>query len=374
MNLKYLANIRLPTERAHGFAIMKMCEQFARLGFAVELIVPDKRDNLGSGDPFQYYRIENNFLLTRSRHLDFLGLTEKWGRLFYFLDLYSFLFALKRRRFSKTDIIYTRDFRLLSLFSADYRLCLEIHELPQRTAAFLRQAEKAQKLIALNSIIKRELVALGLPEEKIFVAGDAVDLEKFQINLTKQQAREQLSLPQDKKVVLYTGHFYKWKGVEVLAQAARILPETFFVFVGGVDPELGEFTDRYGASGNIKIIPFQPPHLMPAYLAAADVLALPNSAEENISSRYTSPLKLFEYMAANRPIVSSDLPSLRETLNEKNSVLVNPDDPTVLAEGIERILSEQELTARITTQALNDVSGQSWQQRARGICDFILAA
>ena len=61
MQIKYITNVRVPTSRAHGFAIMKMCEKFAEAGAQVELVVPDKQNNEKEKDPFVYYGLKKNF-------------------------------------------------------------------------------------------------------------------------------------------------------------------------------------------------------------------------------------------------------------------------------------------------------------------------
>jgi len=115
----------------------------------------------------------------------------------------------------------------------------------------------------------------------------------------------------------------------------------------------------------------QPP-IVPDYLFAADALLLPNSAKAKIASHYTSPLKLFEYMASRRPIVASDLPALREVLRDgENAVLVEPDDPKALAERIKTVLDDSGLAKRISEQAYSEVSQYSWEERARRIVRFV---
>ena len=89
---------------------------------------------------------------------------------------------------------------------------------------------------------------------------------------------------------------------------------------------------------------------------------------------YASPLKLFEYMASKTPIVATDLPSTGEILRDgENAVLVEPDDPKALAEGIERTLSDAELAARIGRQAREDVRQYTWGERAANIMTFVAA-
>ena len=73
---------------------------------------------------------------------------------------------------------------------------------------------------------------------------------------------------------------------------------------------------------------------MPYWLKSADVLVLPNKKGEKISERYTSPLKLFEYMASGRPMIVSDLSSLREIVSAETAMFVEPNDPQALVSGI----------------------------------------
>ena len=95
-------------------------------------------------------------------------------------------------------------------------------------------------------------------------------------------------------------------------------------------------------------------------------------AKEDISKYYTSPMKLFEYMAVGRPIVASHIPSIAEILNEENSVLVKPDDPEALARGIRFVLENNEFAEKISSQAYIDVQKYTWEARAKLISDFII--
>jgi glycosyltransferase involved in cell wall biosynthesis len=107
-----------------------------------------------------------------------------------------------------------------------------------------------------------------------------------------------------------------------------------------------------------------PPAEVQARLRDADVLLLPNPASA-ISTSFTSPLKLFEYMAAGRPIVASDLPSLREVLrDEENALLVEPGSARALVAGIQRLRNDAALGARLARQARRDVEQFTWARRA----------
>ena len=122
---------------------------------------------------------------------------------------------------------------------------------------------------------------------------------------------------------------------------------------------------------NVRVVGHRPPAEARRYLAAADVAVIPLSGATIIAREHTSPLKMFEYMAAGVPIVASDLPSLREVLrHEHNALLVPPDDNAALAAAIERLLGDHELAARLARTARNEGSGlhmESTRGQDRGL-------
>jgi glycosyltransferase involved in cell wall biosynthesis len=230
-------------------------------------------------------------------------------------------------------------------------------------------------VIAISAGLRDDLLALGVPPERLLVAPDAVDPARFSALPARQAARAALGLPPHGPIVTYTGHLYPWKGAHTLARAARHLPPDALVCIVGGTPADGAafraFLERKGLSG-VHLAGYVPPAEVPRWLAAADVLVLPNSGTEAISARYTSPLKLFEYMAAGRPIVASDLPSLREVLADgQNAVLVPPDDAPALAGAIRSLLADPARAARLAAQGRADVAGRTWDARARAIAGFV---
>ena len=100
---------------------------------------------------------------------------------------------------------------------------------------------------------------------------------------------------------------------------------------------------------------------------AADVLVLPNKPMSRLSTHHTSPLKLFEYMAARRPIVASDLPSIREIVDDDSAVLVPACDPQELAGGLTRALNGGPEMAKLVAQARRKVARYSWDERAKHV-------
>ena len=117
-----------------------------------------------------------------------------------------------------------------------------------------------------------------------------------------------------------------------------------------------------------------PPTRVPLYLAAADLGVVPNRSKPAISARYTSPLKVFEAMATGLPLVASEVPSLRELLEDgRDALLVPPDDPGALAEGIARLAGDAALRERLGTSLSARAARHTWDARAARILDWMEA-
>ena len=132
----------------------------------------------------------------------------------------------------------------------------------------------------------------------------------------------------------------------MLLHALARLPHARGLIIGGhpAEPDLARtksVADGLGIAERVAFTGLVEPARVAELLSQADVLVLPNPASA-ISTRYTSPLKLFEYMAAARPIVSSDL----------------------LASAIDRLLHDSELAVRLARAAFDNVLHYSWQRRA----------
>ena len=361
MKIIYIANARIPTERAHGIQIMKMCEAFADAGADVELVLP-RRFNFIKSDPFEYYGIKKNFKTTKLPSLDLV----KFGKIGFLIQSLSFACAaFWYVLLKKADVIYSRD--ELPLFFLSFFKKNIIWETHTAKKNFLvkRALDKCKAVIAITRGLKDFYAKeYDFNLNKVWTAPDGVDIGKFKIGGEKAEIRKELELPQNKKIALYTGHLYLWKGADTLIESAKFLGENILIcLTGGTDADILKVKKQISGNKNI-IIAGNKPHLeIPYWQKSADVLVLPNTAKEDISKYYTSPMKLFEYMASGTPIIASDLPSIREILNESNAVLVEPDNPEALADGIEKILNGKELADKISKRALADVQNYTWRKR-----------
>lgn len=368
MKIFYFANMRLPTEKAHGVQIMKMCEGLARAGGEVELIVPT-RINPQSGDPFAFYRVERNFKLRKLWCVDFLALPFLKALGFWLQGIGFLKVAALFSIFRKFDVCYTRDVILAAFLPRrGAKLVYEVHSMPESGLSLHKRAwARAGLIVVISEGLLRALMAQGVAADKILLARDAVDLAQFQIQKSKEECRVVLHLPQDKKLVVYTGHLYKWKGADALAMAAAYLPTSVAVYlVGGTSEDIKSFKQKYQFP-NLHIVGWQEQAMIPLWLHAADILVLPNSAAEKIGAEYTSPLKLFEYMASGTPIAASDVPALREVLTEKEAIFFKPDDERSLADAITRGLHNEVFANGLAVAALDKVREYTWDKRAKVI-------
>ena len=372
MKITFIANARIPTEKAHGYQIMKVCEELCHAGSQVRLIVP-KRRNAISSDPFEYYGIKTRFSIERTSSFDALGLERVLGaRLSFILQKVAFLFALLRIKIGKDEVIYTRDPEIAWLYARKgYRVVYNAHRFPEnRTELFMKLIRRVEKVVCNSKGTADEFIKRGFP--KVLALRNGVDPEEFSsVTESKPELRRKLFLPQG-RLALYTGHLYEWKGVDTIIEAARLLGDVSFVAVGGTKEDVEKYQKLVESRGisNLRFIGHKEKAEIPAYLKSADVLLLPNVPSTKESRFYTSPIKMFEYMASGNPIVASDLPSLREVLNERNAILVPPGNAAALAEGISEALDPM-LGRTLGEAAQKDVLEYSWAAHAKKLLDFI---
>jgi len=345
-----------------------MCEAFALSGLEVELVLP-WRFNKIKEDVFDYYGVRKNFKIKKIFSLDLIFLNIP--RICFWLQsltfsISAFFYLLSK----KTDIFYSRDsFSLYFLSFFKKNLVCEVHAVPNSFFLHKRVFKKSRAIVVITEKIKEELVKKRISENKVLVAPDGVNLDDFNIKVSKAEAKKKLNLPMDKKIVIYAGLFDKWKGYLTLLKASKFFEkEIKLVMIGGTEKQVEKLKKEYP---NVIFLGYLPYTDLPINQKAADILVIPNSGKTSISKYYTSPLKLFSYMASYRPIVASDLPSLREVLNENNAFLVRPDSPKDLFQGIKRVLKNTDFSAKISAQAYQDVQFYSWINRVKKIVQHV---
>jgi len=374
MNLVYIVNARIPTEKAHGIQIFKTCEQLAKLSH-LELWIP-KRKNFIKEDPFIFYDVERNFLIKRFWCFNFIFLAKRFDRLAFYLQSLSFLLVLLFKKLSKKTIIYTRSPEIAFIFSLKgYQVYFEAHEWSGRSRLFKFFLRRSKGIVCNSEGTKKSFLENNF--KKILVAPNGVDLDIFNLEIDKKEARKKLNLAVDKNLLVYTGRFMTdgmEKGIELVLESLKFTDEkTLFLAVGGSNEDLEYYkkiAKQFNVENKVIFLGYVSQRLLAVYQKAADCLLMPFPFNKHYAN-YMSPIKMFEYMASKRPIVASDLPSVSSILNESNCILVKPDSVLDLVTGIKKALQEPGLADKLSIKAFQDVLNYTWEKRAQNIINFI---
>lgn len=225
-------------------------------------------------------------------------------------------------------------------------------------------------VVTISPVLKEMYVEAKVPEEKILVAYDAVDLARFQFRIPTEELRSRLGLSLGRPLAVYCGHLYENRGVDTIVTVAQMLSEVDFLFVGGWEKDVDSWKERTQGISNVRFIGFVPNLKVPEYLSVADLLLMPYSSKCSAAG-WLSPMKLFEYMAAQRPIIASALPPFDPILRHgENAWLVPPDSPSALAQAIDYLLQQPALRESLARKAYRDVQDHTWDKRVERIWKY----
>jgi glycosyltransferase involved in cell wall biosynthesis len=388
MTLCYLANARLPSEKAHGLQIVENCEALAAEGLEVTLIVPHRKPPPGAAetsDLWSYYGVTRTFVVKRVPCLDLFPLGRRFERLaFAVLTITFAVSSVRAASRTRANVYYSRDLLpllVLSLLRPRRSLAYEVHQLSSSWFGRRLQrlcARRVGHLFAVTEHLAGDLGADG--GRRATVLRDGFKDERFADPPDLAEARRRLGLPTDGLIVGYVGQLRTMKmskGVDWLVEAIVLLgdPSVHLCVVGGPPDEARALAEYWRARG-LAPAAFHaagqvPPAAVATHLAAFDVgaLTLPDTRH---FARHASPLKLFEYMAAGLAIVASDLPAVREVLRDgESALLVPPGDVEALAHALRRLRDDPALRRRLGRTARSDVAACAWRIRARRIIDAV---
>jgi len=370
MKIAVITNSRIPSLTANSIQAMKVCQALVQAGHEIRIFAPRETDEVSPDT------LRTHYGLRLSLDLELLPSIRGLKRFDFILH------AQRAAQKYDADLIYTwlPQSAVLGLWRG-YRVVLEMHaDVTGRMGAWwLRQFWKARGFKrmtvttrALRHALERS-AGFGFENEAVVVAPNGVELEKYENLPDSATARRRLFL-KNKLTIGFTGHIYPGRGADLLFELARQMPGVNFLWVGGT-PELVKYwRGRLDAlnSKNVMMTGFVEHERIPLYQAAADVLLMPYGRSIEASSgqdiaEVINPMKMFEYMASGRAIVSADLPAIREVLTEKSAVFCKPGDVNAWKPAVESLLLNEKQRVALGTQARKDVQRYTWDKRARRI-------
>ena len=235
---------------------------------------------------------------------------------------------------------------------------------------------RADLVVVVSQPLRDEVVAQGIPSERVLVNPNGVDPTRYNPALDGGRIRAALHL-EGKLVVGFVGTFGPWHGAEILASAIRPvaerLPQAHFLFVGDGSrmAAVREIVAHEGVASCVTFAGLVPQDEAPAYLAACDILVSPHAPNPDGSRFFGSPTKLFEYMAMGKGIVASDLEQIGEVLaHDRTAWLVRPGDVEDLVTGIVALGSDPEMRTRLGAAARAEaVARYTWDAHVRRMLD-----
>jgi glycosyltransferase involved in cell wall biosynthesis len=398
MKIAYVVDGRMPSEKAHGIFSVQMCRAFEENGAEVVLVYPRRmgqwRDGITRETTIEsYYGLAAPLKQHRLPIIDWIYVFENWLRirggklggigslLTGFTVALSLRLHLAANTYDRVYMVnpYTAVFlRALSGRQLGRKVFLDVHGLPQSGIGkrlmrwMLRWLGGA---VPLTQPLRQELEDAGVRADAMVIGPMGIDPRDFAIDMTRDEARRRTGLPVEGRLAAYVGKFHTMgleKGIpEIIEASASLLndfPDVRFLFVGGPEERVPVYQESIRKLGldpaRFIFLGMQPATMVPSFLAASDVFLMPFPWNHHYAYNM-SPMKMFEYMAAGRPIVATRLPSVEEVLIDgENALLAEPGDPITLAAAIRRLLNDPDLAASLSARAREAAGTYSWYNRA----------
>jgi glycosyltransferase involved in cell wall biosynthesis len=353
MKLVYITAVQIPADDAQSKQIFFMAEAFSRWVDFI-LISPKNEKNKNMPTSFKWKKVVCPFKKRSIRNL---------------------LVSLAGIREVKKDVtVYTRDiFVAYFFYKLGYKTVYEFHK-PIITSLgrfLLTRVKRDIKFVSISGGLKEFLICQEkIPAENIFIAHDGVDIQRFEaVKEDKLSLRKKFGLPEDKFIVMYCGSLYEGRGIEIILEMAKKNLDVCFVIIGGNKIEIEKWKRK--ATSNVLFLGRKEVEEIPYFLKSADLLCMPYT-KRTPTYKYMSPLKLFEYMASGVPILSSNIGSIPEVLNERNAYLFNPEDIQDVINKLRYIKENYTKALTKAKQAYEDVKNNyTWDIRAKRILEFI---
>lgn len=362
MKIYYIAETNLNNQSAYSQHVIKMCDAFLQNNFETILLLPLQKK-------ISYKKIYKDYSLKGKKKFIINSILKK--NLTNFLNRVLFAFKvvniIKRSKGSK--LIITRS--LITSFCLslnEINHILEIHSELRSITKFLLinlnfiNSKYVKKVIFISKALSKKF---KIDKKKMFILHDGVDTKNFKNKNTKNHLKN----------VIYIGSFYKGRGIELIIKLAKQFRELNFSLYGDNSNYINTKTDHIK---NLKFYGFKKYKDVPSLLLKSDILLMPYSNYVEIRAKgintaeYCSPLKMFDYLAAGKIIVSSKLSGICEVLkHNKNSILVKDFNYKSWEKSILEIINGKYNIKKIQANSYKTAKKFTWKKRAKKIIDVM---
>ena len=365
MKIAYIAPQPIPSQAANSVHMMKMAQAMSENGHNVTLFAA-RGSNDKTEDVFSHYGVRQNFKLQlQPRRPGKMGLIA-----------YGFRNAADARTM-KAELVFSRC--LISGWAcaiANFPILFEMHDSPgtlnKVAGSIFRRLTKHKNfrgIVVISQALKNHMAEIyKISADKIIVAPDGADPLPVTQNIPFEKTANSFHAG-------YTGHLYNGRGIEIIAEMAKNIPDITFHIVGGAPSDLSYWKNELKPLKNVVFYGHVPPGRVPDFLQNFDVLLAPYQRKVAVAgnkgdtSAWMSPLKIFEYMATGRPMICSDMPVLHEILKDnENALLRAPESVSDWTAALTFLRDNPKDAARIGKTAQdNFLSHYTWKKRAEGI-------
>ena len=367
MKIYYLSTSTIPSQFANAVHVVKMCSAFTAADHDVRLFARPG-STLLSSDVLREYGPHATFRLEYIRTPD----VRLLGGL-----LWASAARRRIRRLGSPDLIYGRNvYGLARVASIGTPFVVECHRLHPSglSRKLLIVSLRASKFPPLDPHLRSDAWQLpaGLSSSRLPPGRRGPGCRRsipFHSRDSHSPLPDRWPGRPDHLQVGYTGHIYPGKGMEIIAALAERMPDVDFHVVGGARSDIAAWRQRTVAA-NLYFHGHRDHRSIPAILQRFDVVLAPQRPNKEAAG-WTSPLKLFEYMAAGKAIIASDLPVFSGILRHgETALLADPADAAQWHAALCRLIDRPRERENIGMHAHRDFTNRyTWQQRARRVLD-----
>ena len=381
-SIYYISPSTIPSRSANSIHVINMCEAITQLGNKVLLFA-------NSNDPDSnsvHQQISTFYGANISKISVNIFRSKKIKGLEFGIAINSFIrFFIDWIKGRPPEIIISRNLYAALFLSLIFRKNI-IYETHTTEYGFRKKIQlwllksKKIKTVVISKVLKKIICdSHKIEGSEIYVFHDAAEAGRVCISSSQRnQIRKKLfssiiDLSGYQKIIGYFGQLYSGRGIDVIQEIAKLNPSFAFMVYGGNEKEITKYKNK----NNLDNLFFMG-HLLPKstyeVMRVMDVLLMPHQKSvsigvDGLEITWMSPIKMFEYMSTGIPIISSDLPVLREVLEDnENCLLVKSDDIKDWSESLRRIIKDKFLADKLQKNAYNQYRrSHTWKKRAKNI-------